>query len=118
MLTPSGCTLAAQSASRRVVSLAAWMPLSVNCTKLMYVGMTLLLQVLPESVSADHRGLTPFLRSRSSGFDPFSSSVPCDPPQFLHGSLFFALFFATGLPRQSRTQSAGLESSLPISRAS
>src|SRR5262245_28313834 len=53
MLTPSGCTLAAQSASRRVVSLAAWMPLSVNCTKLMYVGMTLLLQVIPESVSAD-----------------------------------------------------------------
>src|SRR5262245_1977572 len=53
MLTPIDRTLAAQSATRWVVSLAAWMPLSVNCTKLMYVGMTLLLQVIPESVSAE-----------------------------------------------------------------
>src|SRR5262245_5079934 len=56
MLTPIDRTLAAQSATRRVVSLAAWMPLSVNCTKLMYVGMMVLLQVIPESVSAERPG--------------------------------------------------------------
>src|SRR4029077_10623116 len=39
MLTPFDCTLAAQSATRWVVSFAAWIPLSVNCTKLMYVAM-------------------------------------------------------------------------------
>ena len=39
MLTPIGFTLTAQSLTRWVVSLMAWMPLSVNCTKLMYVGM-------------------------------------------------------------------------------
>jgi hypothetical protein len=50
MLTPIGWTLAAQSATRPVVSLAAWMPLSVNCTKLMYVGMMLLLQLIPDSL--------------------------------------------------------------------
>src|SRR6266542_1405975 len=50
MLTPLDRTWAAHSATRCVVSLAAWMPLSVNCTKLMYVGMTLLLYVSLESV--------------------------------------------------------------------
>src|SRR5438132_13563846 len=50
ILTPIDCTLAAQSATRWVVSLAAWIPLSVNCTKLMYVGMMLFVQVFPESV--------------------------------------------------------------------
>src|SRR5260370_41466377 len=39
MLSPLDCTLAAQSATRWVVSFAAWIPLSVNCTKLMYVAM-------------------------------------------------------------------------------
>src|SRR5438270_6104583 len=39
MVTPIDCTLAAQAATRWVVCLAPWMPLSVNCTKLMYVGL-------------------------------------------------------------------------------
>jgi hypothetical protein len=53
MLTPVDWTLAAQSATRTVVSFTAWMPLSVNCTKLMYVSMMLLLQENPGSISAD-----------------------------------------------------------------
>src|SRR4029077_5967443 len=44
MLTPIDSTLEAQSATRRVVSFAAWIPLSVNCTKLMYVAILLFLQ--------------------------------------------------------------------------
>src|SRR5262249_1423110 len=40
MLTPIDCTFAAHSATRWVVCLAPWMPLSVNRTKLMYVGLT------------------------------------------------------------------------------
>src|SRR5438045_6500859 len=39
IVTPIDCTLAAQAATRWVVCLAPWMPLSVNCTKLMYVGL-------------------------------------------------------------------------------
>jgi hypothetical protein len=39
IVTPIDCTFAAQAATRWVVCLAFWMPLSVNCTKLMYVGL-------------------------------------------------------------------------------
>src|SRR5947208_6221130 len=39
MATPIALTLAEEAATRWVVSLAAWMPLSVNCTRLMYVGL-------------------------------------------------------------------------------
>ena len=45
------CTLALQSATRWVVSLAAWMPLSVKRTKLIYVGMMFFLQVVRKAVS-------------------------------------------------------------------
>src|SRR5438045_6467046 len=40
IVTPIDCTLAAQAATRWVVCLAPSMPLSVNCTKLIYVGLT------------------------------------------------------------------------------
>ena len=46
MLTPFDFTLAAQSDTRWVVSLAAWIPLSVNFTKLMYVAMMSPLNIL------------------------------------------------------------------------
>src|ERR1043166_7253903 len=46
MLTPFDFTLAAQSATRWVVSFAAWIPLSVNFTKLMYVAMMSPLSIL------------------------------------------------------------------------
>jgi hypothetical protein len=49
MLTPSDWTLAAQSATRWVVFFAAWIPLSVNCTKLMYVAMMFIPQAFSGS---------------------------------------------------------------------
>src|SRR5204862_105420 len=51
MPTPIDSTLEAQSATRWVVSFAAWIPLSVNCTKLMYVAILLFLSVFSEFVS-------------------------------------------------------------------
>src|SRR5204863_3993549 len=53
MLTPIDSTLEAQSATRWVVSFAAWIPLSVNCTKLMYVAILLFLSYSPSSFRSD-----------------------------------------------------------------
>src|SRR4030095_5591838 len=64
MLTALDWTLALQSATRSLVCLAAWIPLSVNCTKLMYVAMILLLQLIIGSFWADEikRTLRPAIR--------------------------------------------------------
>src|SRR5207248_7689793 len=64
MLTPLDWTLALHSATRSLVCLAAWIPLSVNCTKLMYVAMILLLQLIIGSFWADEikRKLRPAIR--------------------------------------------------------
>jgi hypothetical protein len=93
-VTPIDCTLAAQAATRWVVCLAPWMPLSVNCTKLMYVG--LILSVPGVTFDLDSFGFEVLICGSSAKHNaaPKKQSVKINPVGFIFirpiesGSLF------------------------------
>src|SRR4029450_684712 len=80
MLTPLDWTLALQSATRSAVCFAAWIPLSVNCTKLMYVAMILLLQLIIGAFWADEikRTLRPAIRGSNVDRNTRRLCVTCN----------------------------------------
>src|SRR4030095_9823084 len=83
IVTPIDCTLAAQAATRWVVCLAPWTPLSVNCTKLIYVG--LIFSVPPVTFDLDSFGFEVLICGSSAKHHAFpkKQSAKINPDVFV-----------------------------------